>query len=132
MAQARPAGMTSFSLSDSMKNGMAKAAGLTSALPNRQIFNRICPLSYHLLDLLDNLGVGQGHDVTDITVVGNGTENAPHDLAGAGLGHIRNDPDLAALGDLADLVDNGVVDLLDNLVGRFETGFQRDIEIRLL
>src|ERR1700687_5150955 len=55
-----------------------------------------------LADLLDDVGIGERGDVARIHAVGNGGENAAHDFAGAGFGHVGNDVDALGARDFAD------------------------------
>ena len=53
-------------------------------------------------NLGDDVGIGEGGDVAGVHVVGNGGENAAHDFARAGLGHVRNNVDCLWARDFAD------------------------------
>src|SRR6516164_9785506 len=78
-------------------------------------------------DVLDDLRVGQGGDVPDVSEVGDGRDHPAHDLSRPGLGHVRDDPDVLRPCDLADLGLNGLADLALQLAARLETRLERDI-----
>src|SRR5258708_20834216 len=55
-----------------------------------------------LANLLDDVRISKRADVAGVHVIGNGGENAAHDLAGARLGHVRDDVDGFGAGNFAD------------------------------
>src|SRR6266568_1244981 len=70
-------------------------------------------------NLLDDIGIRERADVSSVHTIGNGGENAAHDLAGAGLGHVRNNMDVLRPGDFADDGFDGYSDLiLHRFVGK--------------
>src|SRR5271165_2287032 len=72
----------------------------------------------HLLpDLLHDLGVGERGD------------DAAHDLAGPGLRHVGDDPDVPRAGDLADVGLDRVLDLRLDLRCGGEAGLERDVHL---
>src|SRR6266705_6134139 len=83
-----------------------------------------------LANLLDDVGVREGGDVAGVHVIGDGGEDAAHDLAGAGLGHVWNNVDGLGAGDFADHgFDGGDDFVLDGFGGR-NAGLQRDVDDR--
>src|SRR3954454_11052704 len=55
------------------------------------------------LELVDDAGVGEGGRVAEIAALGHIAQQAPHDLAAAGLGQIVGEDDRLGPGDRADL-----------------------------
>ena len=75
-----------------------------------------------LLDqAVDHAGVGQRRGVTHVLqlVAGDLAQDAPHDLARAGLGQARRPLDQLRLGEAADLLADQGQQVLLQLVGRF-------------
>ena len=75
-------------------------------------------LGHVLLDGVDHGRVEQGGDVAQRAVVGHVAQEAPHDLAAAGLGQLGREQDLARLGDRADLARHVVAQLADQRLAR--------------
>src|SRR6266498_1500667 len=80
-------------------------------------------------DVLDDLGVGEGGHVADIGKVGDRGDDPAHDLAGASLGHVRDDPDVLWPGDLADLGVDRLDNLLLEVLARGIPWLQRDVHL---
>src|SRR6266576_559175 len=83
-----------------------------------------------LANLLDDVGVREGGDVAGVHVIGDGGEDAAHDLAGAGLGHVWNDVDGLGAGDFADHGFDGGDDFVVDGFGGRNAGLQRDVDDR--
>src|SRR5262249_20839198 len=77
----------------------------------------------------DDLGIGQGRDVTGVLVVRDRPEHAAHDLARAGLGHVGHDHDPARPGDRTNLAHHRLLNALGDILARREAGFERDVEV---
>src|ERR1051325_7962924 len=77
----------------------AGAAMLTSNLPKRKRPSRLTQFPNALYDLR----VGQRRDIARILLVRDRGQNAPHDLARAGLRHVGHDDDAPGSCDRADL-----------------------------
>src|SRR5919204_2513554 len=75
-------------------------------------------------DLVDDLRVRQRGDVPDVGEVGDAGDHATHDLARAGLRHVRDHPDVLGARDLADLaldrLRHRLLDLRARLYARLE------------
>src|SRR6266545_5545514 len=54
-------------------------------------------------DVIDDFGVRQRGHVADVGEVGDRSDDSAHDLPGASLGHVRDDPNVLRPRDLADL-----------------------------
>src|SRR5882757_5792108 len=80
-------------------------------------------------DLLDDVGIGEGGDVASVHAVRNGGQDAAHDFAGAGLGHVRNDVDALGARDLADHGFDGGDDLVDDLLVGRQAGLDGDVDL---
>src|SRR5438034_2539604 len=76
-------------------------------------------------DLFHDLGVGQRGDVADVGEVGHGRDDPAHDLAGPGLRHVGDDPDVLRPRDLADHGLDRLADLDRHLVARLEARLER-------
>ena len=63
-------------------------------------------LPFHLPDLRDDFGIGQGRDIAGVFVVRDGREDTAHDLAGTRLRHVRHDHDMAGASNSANLADD--------------------------
>src|SRR6202034_1924900 len=79
-----------------------------------------------LADAVDDFGVGEGGDVADVGEVGHGCDDAAHDLAGSGFGHVGDDPDVLGAGDFGDLGFDGLGDFGFHPVG-VGAGFEGDV-----
>src|SRR5882762_2233738 len=79
-------------------------------------------------NLLDNIGIRESGDVAGVHVIGNGGQDAAHDLAGAGLGHVRDDVDGFGAGDFADHGFDGGDDFVLNRSRRGNAGLQGDVD----
>ena len=79
-------------------------------------------------DLLDDVRIGEGGDVAGVHAIGNGGEDAAHDFAGAGFGHVGNDVDALGTGDFADHGFDGGDDLVDDLFIGSHAGFDGDVD----
>src|SRR5271166_1007641 len=84
---------------------------------------------YLVPDVLDDLGVGQRGDVADVGEVGDGRDDPAHDLAGPGLGHVGDDPDVLRPGDLPDYGLDRLADLGRHLVARLEARLEGDVDL---
>src|SRR6266540_1419734 len=82
-----------------------------------------------LADVLDDLRVREGGHVADVGEVGDRGDDPAHDLAGAGLGHVRDDPDVLGPGDLADLGVDRLGHLLLEVLARRVPRLQRDVHL---
>src|SRR5258708_5171728 len=78
---------------------------------------------------LDDLGIGKRRDVSHIGKVGDRSKDPAHDLARAGLGHIRDDPAILRSRDLPDLRLNRPGHLLLNLLTRLDPGLQGNVHL---
>src|SRR3989442_5016870 len=78
---------------------------------------------------LDDLRVGKRRYVSNIGEVGARSKNPTHDLARAGLGHIRNDPDILRSRDFPDLSLNRPGHLLLNVLTRVEHRLQCNVHL---
>src|SRR5208337_3639908 len=81
-----------------------------------------------LANLLDDVGVGQRGDVAGIHVIGDGGQDAAHNLAGARFGHVRNDMDALGPRDFANHGFDGGGNLLNDLLFRKNAGLERDVD----
>src|SRR5467141_3612399 len=77
-----------------------------------------------LANLLDDVGIREGGDVAGVHIVGNCGEDAAHDFAGAGLGHVRDDVNGFGAGDFADHGFDGGDDFVLNRSRRGNAGLQ--------
>jgi hypothetical protein len=77
---------------------------------------------HKLADLADDVGIRKGGDVTGIHVVGNSSEDAAHDFAGASFGHVGDDMDAFGASDFADHGFNGGGDLFEDGLFRQNAG----------
>src|SRR5699024_1717640 len=85
----------------------------------------------HLLaDDFHHVRVGQRGHVARVLAGGNGFQHAAHDLAGARLRHVRHQPHAARPGDGADVVGDGLLDLVDQRVAGFDAGTERAVDLR--
>src|SRR5215218_9475741 len=66
---------------------------------------------HHLVDLLDDLGVGERRDVAERTAAGDITQEPAHDLARTRLREVGREDDPVGPRDLADLVGHVVSEL---------------------
>src|SRR5580700_6150167 len=82
-----------------------------------------------LADLVHDLRVGERGDVAGVGEVGGRGDHAAHDLAGPGLRHVGDDPDVLRPGDLADVGFDGHLDLVFHLGGGGEAGLERDVHL---
>src|SRR6266568_1085723 len=78
---------------------------------------------------LHDIRVCQRHHVSNISEVGDRSKDPAHDLARAGLGHIRDDPDMLRSGDLPDLNFNRPGHLLLDLLTRVKPRLQRNVHL---
>src|SRR5258708_32115523 len=78
---------------------------------------------------LDDLGVRQRRHVANISEVAGRSKDPAHDLARAGLGHIRDDPDMPRSGDWPDLPLNRLAYLLLNLRTRLDARLQGHVHL---
>src|SRR6266487_6114272 len=78
-------------------------------------------------NLLDDIGIRESSDVSGIHAIGNSGENAAHDLAGAGLGHVRNNMDVLRPGDFADDGFDGYSDLILHRFVRKNARLERNV-----
>src|SRR2546429_2788669 len=89
----------------------------------------------HLLALdlaayaLDDLRIGKRRDVSYIGKVGDRRKDTAHDLARAGLGHIRDDPAILRPRDLPDLRLNRPGHFLLNVLTRLDPGLQGNVHL---
>jgi hypothetical protein len=84
----------------------ARISGASSPLRPRGA-SPLAVFALHLVpEAVQDLGVGQGGHVSDVGEVGDSRDDPAHDLAGAGLGHVRHDPYPLRPGDLADLLQD--------------------------
>src|SRR5882762_3357082 len=81
-------------------------------------------------DLLDDVGIGKGGDVAGVHAIGNGGEDAAHDFAGAGLGHVGDDVNAFGAGDFADHGFDCGDDFVDDLFVRRHARFNGDVHFR--
>src|SRR5271169_5240544 len=51
------------------------------------------PALHQLPYLLDDVGIGQRSDIAGVHTIGDGSEDAPHDLARTSLGHVGHEVD---------------------------------------
>src|SRR5215216_4367218 len=80
-------------------------------------------------DLVDDLRVRQRAHVSYVGEVGDPGNDPAHDLSGAGLRHVVDDPDALRSRDLADLRLDPLGHLVRDLLARAETGLQRDVHL---
>src|SRR6516164_428659 len=80
-------------------------------------------------DRLHYLRVGQRGDVADVGEVRHGRDDPAHDLAGPGLGHVGDYPDILRPRDLADHGLDRLADLGRHLLARLEAGLERDVDL---
>src|SRR6266851_5054859 len=79
-------------------------------------------------NLLDDVGVRESGDVAGVHVIGDGGEDAAHDLSGAGFGHVWDDVDGFGAGDFADHGFDGGFDFVLDRSRRWNAGLQRDVD----
>src|SRR5690606_21622544 len=72
------------------------------------------------LELVDDVRVREGRDVTELAALGDVLEQAAHDLAGAGLRQVLGEQHLRRPGDLADALADVLAQLLGQLVVALE------------
>src|SRR5665648_446409 len=82
-----------------------------------------------LADVLDDLGVRQRGRVSDIGEVRDRGDDPAHDLSGARLRHVRNDPDVRRARDLPDMALDRLAHLLLDLAARAEAGLERHVHL---
>src|SRR5208337_4930719 len=82
----------------------------------RQTRSATPELPFHLPDLRDDFGIGQGRDIAGVFVVRDGREDTAHDLAGTRLRHVRHDHDMAGASNRSNLADHRVLYTLAELV----------------
>src|SRR6266487_2508971 len=80
-------------------------------------------------DVVDDLGVRQRGYVPNVGEVGDAGDNPAHDLPGARLGHVRDDPDVLRSRDLPDLPLDRLEYLLLDVFARGEARLQRDVHL---
>src|SRR6266487_80879 len=78
---------------------------------------------------LYDLRVRKRRSVSNIGEVGASSKDPTHDLAGAGLGHIRDDPDMLRSRDLPDLSLNRLGHLLLNVLTRVEPRLECNVHL---
>src|SRR5229473_4150468 len=105
---------------------VAEALDVFGAFPERTCGAALDELA----DLLDDVGIREGGNVAGVHVVGNGGEDAAHDFAGAGLGHVRDDVDGFGAGDFADHGFDGEDDFVLHGFGGRNAGLQGDVDDR--
>src|ERR671937_1021343 len=87
-------------------------------------------LGLHLVaDVLDDLWVRERRDVADVGEVRDACDHAPHDLPGARLRHVGDDPNVLRTRDLSDLLLDRLRHLLLDVLARFDTPLQRDVHL---
>src|SRR5580700_1423914 len=82
-----------------------------------------------LADLVHDLRVGERGDVAGVGEVGGRGDHAAHDLAGPGLRHIGDDPDVLRPGDLADVGFDRLLDLVLDVGRGLDPGLERDVHL---
>src|SRR6266542_2836375 len=97
---------------------------LARALPAGEL------LALHVMpDVLDDLGVRERCRVADVGEVGDRGDHPAHDLARAGLRHVRDDPHVLRARDLPDLLIDRVADLLLDFLARAEPRLERAVHL---
>src|SRR5581483_4048996 len=91
-------------------------------------FNLFFLTLYHDADFFDDAGIGERGDIADIASVGDGGEDAAHDFAGTGLGHVRHDIDEFGTRNFADELFVRFDDAPHDVIARRNAGFERDID----
>src|SRR3989442_2794058 len=81
-------------------------------------------------DLVDDLGVCQGARVSDVGEVGDSGDDPPHDLAGARLWHVRDDPDVLWPGDCASRALDRRGHFPPETSGRGSPGLERHVDLQ--
>src|SRR6266849_6766419 len=86
---------------------------------------------HELANLLDDVGIRESGNVAGVDAIGNGGENAAHDFARTGLGHVGNDLNGLRPGDLADHSLNRVRYFSGHILGTGRNSrLERNVNLR--
>src|SRR3990172_9044418 len=87
-------------------------------------------LALHVVaNVLHDLGVRERGRVPHVGEVGDGRDDPAHDLAGPGLGHVRDDPDVLRARDPPDHGLDRLDHLLRHVLARDEPRLERDVHL---